>query len=111
MYNAQRKFDEAGTMSAKAAELAGSATGGNASAVYNQGVILWNQSKAAEAQVQFEKATQLDPRMAEAFYFLGMSLVNQGKLADAKKPMDTYLSLDPKGAHADEVKALLPLLK
>jgi tetratricopeptide (TPR) repeat protein len=68
-------------------------------AIFNQGIILWNQSKAPEAQVQFEKAAQLDPKMADAQYFLGMTLVNQGKLPDAKKPFETYLSLAPTGQY------------
>ena len=46
---------------------------------YNQGIILWNQGgKAAEAQAQFQKAIDLDPKMADAYYFVGMTLVNQG---------------------------------
>ena len=79
--------------------------GGNAQSVYNQGVILWNQSKAVEAEAQFLKATQLDPKMAEAFYWLGMARVNQGKLPDAKAPFQEYMKLAPTGQFADQVKA------
>jgi tetratricopeptide (TPR) repeat protein len=113
LYNTQRKFDLATQMSTKANELqaAAGAGGGNAVSVFNQGVILWNQGKGPEAQAQFERAAQLDPNMADAHYYLGMTLVNQGKMAEAKKSFDTYMSLAPTGSHADEVKALLPLLK
>jgi tetratricopeptide (TPR) repeat protein len=112
IYNAQKKFDEAGKMSAKANEIAeASGGGGDAGSVFNQGVILWNQSKAAEAAVQFEKATKLDPKMADAFYWLGMSRVNQGKLPEAKAPFQEYLKLAPTGQYADQVKAMLDVIK
>jgi tetratricopeptide (TPR) repeat protein len=112
LYNTQKKFDLANEMSTKAGTLmASSPGGGDPVAVFNQGVILWNQGKAAEAQAQFEKVTQLEPRMADAHYFLGMTLVNQNKMAEAKKSFDTYMSLAPTGSHADEVKALLAVIK
>lgn len=112
VYNAQKKFDEAGKMSAKANELNEAAGGGgDASSIFNQGVILWNQSKAAEAEVQFLKASQLDPKMADAFYWLGMCRVNQGKLPDAKAPFQEYMKLAPTGQYADQVKAMLDVIK
>ena len=57
IYNAQRKFDQAQEAGKKAAELTAVSTpGGGASpdAMYNQGVILWNAGKIAEAKKQFE---------------------------------------------------------
>ena len=112
IYNGQKKFEEAGKMSGKANELSeASGGGGNAQSVYNQGVILWNQSKAQEAEAQFLKATQLDPKMAEAFYWLGMARVNQGKLPDAKVPFQEYMKLAPTGQFADQVKAMLDVIK
>ena len=42
LYNNQKRFDEATAMSAKAS---GGAGGGSADAVYNQGIILWNQRR------------------------------------------------------------------
>ena len=112
IYNQQGKLDEAAKMSQKAGEIQAAAGGVvNAETLYNQGVILWNQGKGAEAQPLFEKATQLDPKMAEAFYLLGMTLVNQNKLADAKKPFNEYLKLAPKGPNADTVKAILATIK
>lgn len=110
-YNAQKKFDEANKASAKANELMAASGSSDPVAIFNQGIILWNQSKAAEAQVQFEKAAQLDPKMADAQYFLGMTLVNQGKLPEAKKPFETYLSLAPTGQYADQIKGLLAVIK
>jgi Tfp pilus assembly protein PilF len=111
LYNAEKKFDEASKASAKASELMAASGSTDPVSSFNQGVILWNQGKAAEAQAQFQKATELDPKMSDAFYFLGMTLVNQGKMADAKKPFDTYMSLAPTGKYADQVKGLLALIK
>jgi Flp pilus assembly protein TadD len=57
IYNMQRKFDEAAAASAKAMELSGGGTaaaGGNPDALFNQGVILWNAGKIADAKKQFE---------------------------------------------------------
>jgi tetratricopeptide (TPR) repeat protein len=112
IYNGQKKFKEAGEMSAKANELSeASGGGGDASSVYNQGVILWNQQKAPEAEALFEKATKLDPTMADAFYWLGMARVNQGKLPEAKAPLQEYMKLKPTGEHAETVKGLLAVIK
>jgi tetratricopeptide (TPR) repeat protein len=112
IYNTQKKFDEAGKMSAKANELSEAAGGGgDAGSVFNQGVILWNQSKAADAAVQFEKATKLDPTMADAFYWLGMCKVNLGKLPEAKAPFQEYMKLAPTGQYAGQVKAMLDVIK
>jgi len=111
IYNQQKRFDDASKMSTKANELLGATGGGSAESVYNQGIIFWNQSKIEEARVQFEKATQLDPKMADAFYWLGMALVNQGKLPDAKKPFEEYLKLAPTGQYVDTAKAMLAMIK
>ena len=70
-------------------------------------MIFWNQSKAAEAADQFEKAIKADPTMADAYYFLGMALVNQGKLPEAKPHLQQYLKLAPTGQHAETVKSIL----
>jgi tetratricopeptide (TPR) repeat protein len=112
LYNQQKKFAEAEKMGAKATELTGGAAGGgDANAVFNQGIILWNQSKIPEAKVQFEKATKLDPKLADAFYWYGMALVNEGKLPEAKAPFTEYLKLAPTGQYADTAKAILATIK
>src|SRR5688572_23586516 len=58
VYTAQRKVDEAAEAGKKAAELSAAAGGGAASpeATYNQGVVLWNAGKVAEAKALFEQA-------------------------------------------------------
>jgi tetratricopeptide (TPR) repeat protein len=111
IYNAQKKFDLAATASAKAAELSGPAGAGNAEALYNQGVILFNGQKFAEAKTQFEAAVKSDPNMAPAFYQLGMTALNLGQIPEAVGALETYLKLAPDGPKAGEVKAALPALQ
>jgi Flp pilus assembly protein TadD len=115
IYNAQRKFDEAAAASAKATELsaagAGAAGGGNADALFNQGVILWNGGKVAEAKKAFESAIQANPNHAEAHYQLGMALVNEGNLAGAAAEFETYVKIAPDGPNAAQAKALVAQLK
>lgn len=113
VYNAQRQFDLAAEASAKAAQLAGggAAGGGDANALYNQGVILWNGGKIAEAKVAFQNAVTADPNHAEAHYQLAMALVNEGNMADAATAFETYLKLAPNGPNAPTAKALLSQLK
>jgi tetratricopeptide (TPR) repeat protein len=115
VYNATRKFDEAAAASAKAMELssvgAAGAAGGNADAMFNQGVILWNGGKIPEAKKQFEAAVAANPNHAEAHYQLGMALVNEGNLAGATTEFETYLKLAPTGPNAATAKGILGSLK
>ena len=118
IYNATRKFDQAAAASAKAMELSGGAAagaagggGGNADAMFNQGVILWNAGKIADAKKQFEGAIAANPSHAEAHYQLGMALVNENNLAAAATEFDTYLKLAPTGPNAATAKGLLATLK
>ena len=108
LYNNQKRFDEAAAMSAKAS---GGAGGGSADAVYNQGIILWNQGKVAEAKAKFEEALKADPNYADAHYQMGMALLNEGKLPDAVGAFEKYLSLAPTGQFAAQAKAMLAQLK
>jgi tetratricopeptide (TPR) repeat protein len=115
VYNATRKFDQAAAASAKAMELSGSGAaaggGGNADAMFNQGVILWNAGKIAEAKKQFESAIAANPNHAESHYQLGMALVNEGNLAGATAEFETYLKLAPTGPNAATAKGILGSLK
>ena len=115
IYNAQRKFDLATQASAKATELSAPLSarrgGGNADALFNQGVILWNGGKIAEAKKSFEAAVAANPNMAEAHYQLGMALVNEGNMAGAGTEFDTYLRLSPAGPNAATAKSLVAQLK
>jgi tetratricopeptide (TPR) repeat protein len=117
VYNAMKKFDEAAEASAKAIELSGGAAaggaagGGNADAVFNQGVILWNAGKIPEAKKQFEEAIKINPNHAEAHYQLGMALLNEGKLPEALAEFETNLKLAPDGPHAAQAKQMIATLK
>jgi Flp pilus assembly protein TadD len=116
LYNAQRKFDEAAKASAKATELSGTlnaagGAAGNADALYNQGVILWNAGKIAEAKTAFEGAVKANPNLAEAHFQLGMALVNSGDMSGAVSEFETYLKLSPSGTNAATAKAMVDQLK
>jgi tetratricopeptide (TPR) repeat protein len=113
LYNAQKKYDLAQQAGAKAASLApaAGAGGGGGEAAYNQGVILFNSQKYAEAKTQFEAAVKANPNMAIAQYQLGMTSLNLGQIPDAVKALEAYLQLEPNGDKAAEVKTALPALK
>ena len=116
MYNATRKFDEAAAASAKAMELSGGAGaaaggGGNADAMFNQGVILWNAGKVADAKKQFEGAVAANPNHAESHYQLGMALVNENNLTAAAAEFEKYLQLAPTGPNAATAKGILGSIK
>jgi tetratricopeptide (TPR) repeat protein len=110
LYNNQKRFDEAAAMSAKAAA-AGGGSGGSADAVFNQGIILWNQGKIAEAKVKFEEAIKANANLADAHYQLGMALLNEGKLTEAVASFETYVKLAPDGQYATQAKGMIAQLK
>jgi tetratricopeptide (TPR) repeat protein len=110
LYNNQKRFDEAAAMSAKAAS-AGGGTGGSADAVFNQGIILWNQGKIAEAKTKFEEAIKANANYPDAHYQLGMALLNEGKLTEAVTEFETYVKLAPDGQYATQAKGMIAQLK
>jgi len=109
LYNNQKRFDEAAAMSAKAAASGGS--GGSADATFNQGIILWNQGKIADAKVKFEETLKANPSHPEAHYQLGMALLNEGKLAEAVAEFESYVKLAPDGQYATQAKGMIAQLK
>jgi tetratricopeptide (TPR) repeat protein len=117
-YNAQKKFDQAAEASAQAMKLSaaaggagGAAAGPSASGQFNQGVILWNAGKIAEAKAQFAEAVKIDPKLADAHYWLGMANLNEGKMPDAATHFDEYLKLAPSGQYAEQAKGILSQIK
>jgi len=99
IYNDQKKFDLAAEAGGKAAALSATAGGGgNPEATYNNGVVLFNAGKFAEAKTQFEATTKADPNMALAQYYLGMANLNGGDLPGATAAFEAYLKLDPEGS-------------
>jgi tetratricopeptide (TPR) repeat protein len=118
LYNTQKKYDKAAEMTAEATKRqgAGGATGaggGGASAetLYNQGVILWNAGKIADAKGQFEQAVKAKPDYADAHYRLGMAYLNEGKLPEAGTEFEKYVELAPSGQWAGEAKGYASQLK
>jgi len=109
MYNNQKRFDEAAAMSAKASSAGGG--GGSADSIYNQGIILWNQGKIADAKARFEETLKADANYADAHFQLGMALLNEGKLTEAVGSFETYLKLAPSGQFATQATALVAQLK
>ncbi|HQZ38138.1 MAG TPA: tetratricopeptide repeat protein [Vicinamibacterales bacterium] len=110
LYNNQKRFDEAAAMSAKAAA-AGGSTSSSADVIYNQGIILWNQGKIAEAKAKFEETVAADATYADAHFQLGMALLNEGKLPEAVGAFETYLKLAPTGQFAAQATAMVAQLK
>lgn len=111
LYNGQKKFDEATTMGAKATELMSASGSADPIALLNQGIILWNQSKIADAKVMFQKVTEADPNNADGHYWYGMSLINEGKMAEAGKELNQYVTLSPTGQYAETAKSILASIK
>jgi len=111
-YNQQKKLDEALAASAEAAKYSSSgATGGGAAALYNQGVILWNQNKFAEAKEKFAAAIAADATYSDAHYRLGMANLNLGDMPGAVAAFEGYLKAAPTGQYADQVKGILGSIK
>jgi Flp pilus assembly protein TadD len=112
LYNNQKRFDEAAAMGAKAAAAGGVIGGsGNADAVYNQGIILWNQGKIAEAKEKFSEVLKINASHPEAHFQLGMALLNEGNVAGAITSFEKYLELAPDGQYAAQAKGMLAQLK
>jgi tetratricopeptide (TPR) repeat protein len=117
MYNAQKKYDKAAEMTNEATKRqAAGGTGAGASTasaetLYNQGVILWNAGKIAEAKTQFEAAVKAKPDYADAHYRLGMSYLNEGKLPEAGAEFEKYVQLAPNGQWANDAKGFVSQLK
>jgi len=111
LYNAQQKYDLAAEAGARAAELGSAAGGGgDAQAIYNQGVILWNAGNFADAKTQFEAAIAADPTVAMAHYQLGMANLNLGMVPEARSAFEGYLQAEPNGEKAAEVSGFLQQL-
>ena len=137
LYNAQKKFDLAAETSNKAIELssapppgaapapgapgapaaggapgapgavAAAPSGPGSETLYNQGVVLWNAGKYAEAKTAFEASVKANPNNADAQYQLGMANLNLGQLPAARAAFEAYLKAAPDGARAKEVKDFL----
>ncbi len=112
VYNAQRRFDEAGEASAEATRLSGGPAGGggDAGAVFDQGLIAWNAGRLADARGLFEQTLELDPNHGEANYWLGMASLNAGQIAQAVTFWRTYVEREPNGRFAAQANGLIAQL-
>ncbi len=111
LYNGMGRREEAAAMATKAAAMGAASGGGSAQDNYNQGVILWNAGKIAEAKTQFESAVKADPNYADANYWVGMANLNGGNMPEATKYFENYLKLAPDGAMAAQAKGILDSIK
>ena len=115
VYNAEKKFDDALAANQKASELAATSPGGgggsSAEATYNQGVVLFNAGKYADAKTQFDAASKADPTNANAFYQLGMTSLNLGQIEEALSALQTFLKLAPNDPKAAQVQSSIPALQ
>ena len=118
VYNAQKKFDQAAEASAQAMKLRGAAGaarrggGGNAVAMFNQGVILWNAGKIPEAKKQFEQAVEARPEHGRSALLARHGDRERGQTAGGGKPQfETYLKLAPTGPNAETAKGIVASIK
>ena len=112
VYNTQRRFDEAGEASAEATRLSGGAAGGggDAGAVFDQGLIAWNAGRLADARGLFEQTLELDASHGEAHYWIGMANLNAGQMAEAVASWRIYVEREPDGRFAAQASALIAQL-
>jgi tetratricopeptide (TPR) repeat protein len=112
LFNAAKQFDKAAQMAAEAAKRSAGASGGGMSpeSLYNQGVVLWNAQKYAEAKAQFEAAVKAKPDYADAHYWVGMANLNTGQMPAARTAFESYLKHAPTGQYAEQVKTFLTQL-
>ena len=115
LYNANKQYDKAAQMAAEASKRSGGAAGGagggaSAESLFNQGVVLWNGQKYAEAKVQFEAAVKAKPDYADAHYWVGMANLNTGQMPAARASFEAYLKYAPTGQYAEQVKTFLTQL-
>ncbi len=111
LYNGMGRREDAVAMATKAAAMGAATGGGSAQDSFNQGVILWNAGKIAEAKTQFEAAVKADPNYAEANYWVGMANLNGGNMPEAVKYFENYLKLAPDGPLAAQAKGIVDQLK
>lgn len=116
------KIPEAGAACDKAATLDPTNKMEGESCYRNIGVVLTNSNKMKEAIEPLQKATDLNPKDADAWFLLGNALTNQvssktegGKEIYIIPPGTTeafhkYLELEPNGPHAGDAKASLDTL-
>lgn len=117
------KFSDATTACDKAAELEPTNVAASEGCYKNIGIVLTNTNNLKEAVAPLQKATQLNPKDAQAWFLLGSALVNtidykqEGGKEVAVIPPGTAeafqkcLELEPTGPHAADAKSSLDALQ
>jgi cytochrome c-type biogenesis protein CcmH/NrfG len=86
---------------------------------FNLGAVLVNAGNTEGAVEAFRKATEADPKHADAFYQLGTALVSKAEVAadGSIKPVpgtveafQKYIELQPNGPNAEPAKAMIASL-
>ena len=118
IYNEKKDFAKAAEMAGEAAKRSSAAGGGGGADTYfNQGVVLMNGQKMAEAKAAFEAAVKAKPDYAEAWYLLASAYTNQGQFKEAVEAYENYVKHAPpsdtkKIENAKQnIAALKPLIK
>lgn len=113
-YLQQRKYAEAGTEFATAAQI-----NPEGAAMYytNAAIVFQNAGKIDESVAAADKAIAADPQRPDAYYWKGVALLGKATLdpktgktsypPDASASLQKYMELAPTGKHAAEAKGLL----
>jgi tetratricopeptide (TPR) repeat protein len=117
------KIPEASAACDKGATLDPTGPGSAENCYRNIGIVLSNQNKMKDAVAPLQKATQMNPKDAEAWFLLGSALTNtiETKQEGAKmiyiippgtaEAYQKYLELEPNGPNAADAKGSLEALQ
>lgn len=118
LYNEKKDFAKAAEMAGEASKrTSATAGGGGADTYYNQGVVLMNAQKMAEAKTAFEAAVKAKPDYAEAWFQLASAYTNQGQFKEAVDAYENYVKHAPAAdtkkieMAKQNIAALKPLIK
>lgn len=112
-YASEGKTSDAEAECAKAGQIA---PADGTRCYFNLGAIANNAGKMDDAASAFKKATELDPKNADAFFLEGQALMGKATMgADNKivpapgtvEALQTYLQLDPNGKYKDSAQTML----
>jgi tetratricopeptide (TPR) repeat protein len=77
---------------------------------FDLGTELFNRGQFAEAIPHFQRATELDPDLAQAYLYLGRCYVSLGRYLEAIPPLRKAFSLSPQEAGKEVLNILLDAL-
>jgi tetratricopeptide (TPR) repeat protein len=112
-YASEGKAAEGEAECAKAAQIA---PADGTRCYFNLGALANNAGKMDDAASAFKKATELDPKNADAFFLEGQALMGKATMGPDNKivpapgtveALQTYLQLDPNGKYATTAQGML----